>query len=87
MHVCSYLPFQRIGFCLLLTLFPVFCIFETLFFRALKEQQNRTLVEATQPGRRENSPNMRQGEMMQPCSGHIAPGAGQQIFVSFQLET
>lgn len=57
------------------------------FFRALKEQQNRTLVEATRPGRRENSLNMRQGEMVQPGSGHIAPGDCRQIFVSFQLET
>lgn len=86
MHVCSNLPFQWIGFCFCSPL-SLFCTFETLSFRALKEQQNRTLVEATQPGRRENSPNMRPGEMMQPGSGHIALGAGQQIFVSVQLET
>lgn len=79
MHVCSNLPFQLIGFWFCPPL-SLFCTFETFFFRALKEQQNRTLVEATQPGRRENSPNMRPGEMMQPGSGHIAPGAGQQTF-------
>lgn len=37
-------------------IFFIFCL------RALKEQQSRTLVEATQPGRRGNCPNMRQGE-------------------------
>lgn len=72
---------------LVLTLFPVFCTFESFLFRALKEQQSRTLAEATRPGRRENSPNMRQGDQMQPASGHSAPAAGQQISVSFQLET
>lgn len=30
---------------------------------------------------------MRQGEVMQPGSGHFAPGPGQQIFVSVRLET
>lgn len=47
-----------------------------LCFRALTEQQSRTSGEATQPGRRENCPNMRPGERTHPVpsktTGHPA---------------
>lgn len=83
-HVCCDLPFELIGFCSPQN--PPFFLFSVhliVFIRALKEQQNRTLVEATRPGRRENCPNMRPGES-QFRTGHVAPGAAQQIFVSWK---
>lgn len=50
-------------------------------FRVLKEQQNRTLVEATQPGKRENYLNMRQGEMVQPVRSKLPVTLPQELVI------
>lgn len=52
--------------CLMMLLYLCFTSDFIFCLRALKEQQSRTLVEATRPGRRGNCPNMRQGETVQP---------------------
>lgn len=68
------LPNAWNGFKFYKTLAPFFLYKLTmffLFFRALTEQQSRTLAEATQPGRRENCLNMRRGEMVQPVQSKL----------------